>query len=57
MNLICEKIGEQVTVADVIGMANMVTDFYQQRGYISTIAYLPPQKGSGRQHPYHDYGR
>jgi len=44
MNLICEKIGEQVTVADVIGMANMVTDFYQQRGYISTIAYLPPQK-------------
>jgi len=44
MNLICEKIGQQVTVADVIGMANMVTDFYQQRGYISTIAYLPPQK-------------
>ncbi len=44
MNLICDKIGEQVTVADVVGMANMVTDFYQQRGYISTIAYLPPQK-------------
>jgi len=44
MNLICEKIGQQVTVADVVGMANMVTDFYQQRGYISTIAYLPPQK-------------
>ncbi len=44
MNLVCEKIGEQVTVADVIGMANMVTDYYQQRGYISTIAYLPPQK-------------
>lgn len=44
MNLICEKIGQQVTVADVVGMANMVTDYYQQRGYISTIAYLPPQK-------------
>ena len=44
MNLICEKIGQQVTVADLVGIANMVTDFYQQRGYISTIAYLPPQK-------------
>ena len=44
MNLICEKIGQQVSVADLVGMANMVTDFYQQRGYISTIAYLPPQK-------------
>lgn len=44
MDLICEKIGQEVTINDLIGYANMVTEFYQQRGYISTIAYLPPQK-------------
>ena len=44
MDLICEKIGQEVTINDLIGFANMVTEYYQQRGYISTIAYLPPQK-------------
>ena len=44
MDLICEKIGNEVTINDLITMANMVTEYYQQNGYISTIAYLPPQK-------------
>lgn len=44
MDLICEKIGQEVTINDLIGYANMVTEFYQQNGYISTVAYLPPQK-------------
>lgn len=44
MDLICEKIGQEVTINDLVSYANMVTEFYQQRGYISTVAYLPPQK-------------
>lgn len=44
MDLICERIGNEVTINDLITMANMVTEYYQQNGYISTIAYLPPQK-------------
>lgn len=44
MDLICEKIGQEVTINDLVGYANMVTEFYQQRGYISSFAYLPPQK-------------
>ena len=44
MNLICQRIGETVTIDDLIGMSNTITEFYQKNGYISTIAYLPPQK-------------
>ncbi len=44
MDIICERIGSEVTINDLITMANMVTEYYQQNGYISTIAYLPPQK-------------
>lgn len=44
MDLICERVGSEVTINDLITMANMVTEYYQQNGYISTIAYLPPQK-------------
>lgn len=44
MDLICKRIGEQVTINDLIGMANTITEYYQNNGYISTTAYLPPQK-------------
>ncbi|GBF22686.1 hypothetical protein tpqmel_0090 [Candidatus Gastranaerophilus sp. (ex Termes propinquus)] len=44
MELICDKIGREVTISDLIRYANSVTDFYQQAGYLSTIAYLPPQR-------------
>lgn len=44
MNLICKRIGDEVTLNDLIGMANAITEYYQKNGYISTTAYLPPQK-------------
>ncbi|MBQ8634948.1 ShlB/FhaC/HecB family hemolysin secretion/activation protein [bacterium] len=44
MNLVCSKVGDEVTINDLIGMANAITEFYQKNGYISTTAYLPPQK-------------
>ena len=44
MNLICQKIGQEVTINDLIAMSNVITEFYQRNGYISTTAYLPPQK-------------
>jgi len=44
MNLICSRVGEEVTINDLIGMANTITEWYQKNGYISTTAYLPPQK-------------
>ena len=44
MNLVCQKVGDEVTINDLIGMANTITEFYQKNGYISTTAYLPPQK-------------
>ena len=44
MRLVDFKIGQQVTINDLIMSANDITDYYQGKGYISTIAYLPPQK-------------
>ncbi len=44
MNLVCNKMGQTVTINDLIGMANAITEYYQRNGYISTTAYLPPQK-------------
>ena len=44
MNLVCQKVGNEVTINDLIGMANAITEHYQKNGYISTTAYLPPQK-------------
>ena len=44
MNLVCQKVGDEVTIDDLIGMANAITEYYQKNGYISTTAYLPPQK-------------
>ena len=44
MNLVCDKIGTTVTVADLVGITNMVTEHYQKHGYISSVAYLAPQK-------------
>ena len=44
MNLVCQKVGDEVTIDDLIGMANTITEYYQKNGYISTTAYLPPQK-------------
>ncbi len=38
------KLGQKVTINDLIMSANDITDYYQSKGYISTIAYLPPQK-------------
>ena len=44
MRLVDFKIGQDVTINDLIMSANDITDYYQSKGYISTIAYLPPQK-------------
>ena len=44
MNLVCNRVGDEVTINDLIGMANTITEFYQRNGYVSTTAYLPPQK-------------
>lgn len=44
MNIICDKIGTRVTVGDLVGLTNMVTEHYQKHGYISSVAYLAPQK-------------
>ena len=44
LNLVCQRIGDVVTINDLIGMANAITEYYQKNGYISTTAYLPPQK-------------
>ncbi len=44
MRLVDFKIGQDVTINDLIMSANDITDYYQAKGYISTIAYLPPQK-------------
>ncbi len=44
MRLVDFKIGQQVTINDLIISANEITDYYQSRGYVSTVAYLPPQK-------------
>ena len=44
MNLICDKIGTRVTVGDLVGITNMVTEHYQKHGYISSVAYLAPQR-------------
>ena len=38
------KLGQKVTINDLIMSANDITDYYQSKGYISTVAYLPPQK-------------
>ncbi len=44
MRLVDFKIGQEVTINDLIMSANDITDYYQSKGYVSTIAYLPPQK-------------
>lgn len=44
MRLVDFKIGQEVTINDLIASANEITDYYQNKGYLSTIAYLPPQK-------------
>ena len=44
MRLVDFKIGQDVTINDLIMSANDITDYYQSKGYVSTIAYLPPQK-------------
>lgn len=44
MRLVDFKIGQRVTINDLIMSANDITDYYQGKGYLSTIAYLPPQK-------------
>jgi hemolysin activation/secretion protein len=49
MHLICDKVGTEVTINELITFCNLITDYYQQRGYISSIAYLPP-KESRRKH-------
>lgn len=44
MRLVDFKIGQDVTINSLIMSANDITDYYQAKGYVSTIAYLPPQK-------------
>lgn len=44
MRLADFKIGSEVTINDLIMSANDITDYYQSRGYLSTVSYLPPQK-------------
>lgn len=44
MNLVCDKIGTTVNVGDLVGITNMVTEFYGKHGYQTSVAYLAPQK-------------
>ena len=44
MRLVDFKIGQEVTINDLIMSANEITEYYQSKGYVSTVAYLPPQK-------------
>ncbi len=44
MRLIDFEVGQKVTINDLIMRVNDITDYYQSKGYLSTIAYLPPQK-------------
>lgn len=44
LHMICDKIDTEVTINELIAYCNLITDYYQQKGYVSSIAYLPPQK-------------
>ena len=41
---ICPRVGSEVTINELIEYCNLLTDYYQQRGYLSTVAYMAPQK-------------
>lgn len=40
-------IGEKITVEDLLSITKKVTDVYQEKGYLTSMAYLPPQKITG----------
>ncbi len=40
-------IGETITVNDLLKITKKVTNVYQQQGYLTSMAYLPPQKIEG----------
>ncbi len=44
LHLICDKIDTEVTINELIAYCNLITDYYQQAGYVSSIAYMPPQR-------------
>ena len=36
--------GRQLSISDFKEIADLISDEYRERGYVTTIAYLPPQK-------------
>ncbi|HAJ56731.1 MAG TPA: hypothetical protein DCL35_03050 [Candidatus Omnitrophica bacterium] len=48
-DIIAQNINKELTVREMQKIADLITDIYRQKGYITSRAYLPPQKiESGR---------
>lgn len=44
LRIVCDSIETEVTLDDLIKFANLITETYHELGYISSLAYVPPQK-------------
>jgi len=44
LRIVCDSIETEVSLDDLIKFANLITETYHQLGYISSLAYVPPQK-------------
>lgn len=42
-----DKIGTKITLGDLNGIANSITSYYRNHGYILTRAIIPPQRAEG----------
>ena len=44
LHLVCDIIETEVTLSDVMQIAAKITDMYHNAGYITSFAYVPPQR-------------
>lgn len=44
LELFCDKIETDVTLADILQTVSKITSMYHNEGYISSLAYVPPQR-------------
>lgn len=44
LRIVCDSIETEVTIDDLLKFANVITEEYHKLGYISSLAYVPPQK-------------
>lgn len=42
--IVCDSIETEVSIDDLIKFANLITERYHELGYISSLAYVPPQR-------------